>query len=684
MTAFTALNSPEGRARDNERKSRLAAAPNIKPVSISPSVSLKSSPTKSQHSPTAPESPPSNAIGRLADLLSRSPRPHSSAPAPPTAISTQTAAVTEPLAESVPDDGDVEMSNSSSASPTGVRHPSEAPSESVPPASRPPSLSSSSSPASESSSSRSSSASRILQDTKMTAEDELIASQMLDDDERAELDETGLVAQTSESVPQSNAESVAEPENEGAVEPEYADSLLDAYDEVWPDAGKAKPISPTKHVVPGGLGRISIPLYQYPTGNSGVPHIISYLRRFQDEVITIDFLGRLQHYLWTLRLSGEGLGPSLVVLAQDLRLAHTSRRTDFHINTNSNVDLKDGFLTVSEYFRLGSNMARGIMTSDVEALLLSVSYGMVAVDMINHHGEGVPPKRRSVVRSGPSKPLSTSNVLGSLSSRLTRSRAGLSLVPATKPPYAQSSVAWTPEKAVNKFGKHLVKVNKGLPSDFRPEFSAGNMVRDSDDAGEVSEEHSSQVGDEDDEQDTLISAPSTPAPPPRLPPRRSSLKSFQPKTPSPRKKVAIQEPVVSPPTAPRSNGPSSRTRSRSATVEPSAVPSTPSKKATPRKKAVARKTTPRKKASVPSKSPVSRKKAAPPAVVASSASGADGPSSAVVEDSAGSDAVAPEGSVVENPVVPGNEVANVEPAAEAARSSSLLRSLSDYFGFLSG
>ncbi|CAN9348536.1 unnamed protein product [Alternaria alternata] len=537
----------------------------------------------------------------------------------------------------------------------------------------------------------------------MTAEDELIASQMLDDDERAELDETGL----------SNAESVAEPENEGAVEPEYADSLLDAYDEVWPDAGKAKPISPTKHVVPGGLGRI--------------------MRRFQDEVITIDFLGRLQHYLWTLRLSGEGLGPSLVVLAQDLRLAYTSRRTDFHINTNSNVDLEDGFLTVSEYFRLGSNMARGIMTSDVEALLLSVSYGMVAVDMINHHGEGsacgrcqseryykahtqcaivyidsllykggcclnclrssamdscsfrcVPPKRRSVVRSGPSEPLSTSNVLGSPSSRLTRSRAGLSLVPATKPPYAQSSVAWTPEKAVNKFGKHLVKVNKGLPSDFRPEFSAGNMVRDSDDAGEVSEEHSSQVGDEDDEQDTLISAPSTPAPPPRLPPRRSSLKSFQPKTPSPRKKVAIQEPVVSPPTAPRSNGPSSRTRSRSATVEPSAVPSTPSKKATPRKKAVARKTTPRKKASVPSKSPVSRKKAAPPAVVASSASGADGPSSAVVEDSAGSDAVAPEGSVVENPVVPGNEVANVEPAAEAARSSSLLRSLSDYFGFLLG
>ncbi|CAN9186186.1 unnamed protein product [Alternaria alternata] len=363
----------------------------------------------------------------------------------------------------------------------------------------------------------------------MTAEDELIASQMLDDDERAELDETGLVAQTSESVPQSNAKSVAEPKNEGAVEPKYANSLLDAYNEVWPDAGKAKPISPTKHVVPGGLRRISSP-----------------------------------------------------------------------------------------------------------------------------------------------------------SSRLTRSRARLSLVPATKPPYAQSSVTWTPKKAVNKFGKHLVKVNKGLPSNFRPKFSAGNIVRDSNNAGEVSKEHSSQVSDKDDEQDTLISAPSTPAPPPRLPPRRSSLKSFQPKTLSPRKKVAIQEPVVSPPTAPRSNGPSSRTRSRSATVEPSAVPSTPSKKATPRKKAVARKTTPRKKASVPSKSPVSRKKAAPPAVVASSASRANGPSSTVVKDSAGSNAVAPEGSVVKNPVVPGNKVANVEPAAEAARSSSLLRSLSDYFGFLSG
>ncbi|RYO22988.1 hypothetical protein AA0113_g12739 [Alternaria arborescens] len=149
------------------------------------------------------------------------------------------------------------MSNSSSASPTGVRHPSEAPSETVPPASRPLSLSSSSSPASESSSSRSSSASRILQDTETTAEDELIASQMLDDDERAELDKTGSVAQTSESVPQS----IAKSKNKGAVEHEYANSLLDAYDEVWPDAGKAKPISPTKHVVPGGLRRISIPLY---------------------------------------------------------------------------------------------------------------------------------------------------------------------------------------------------------------------------------------------------------------------------------------------------------------------------------------------------------------------------------------------------------------------------------------
>ena len=201
MADFTALNSPKGHARDNERKSRLAAAPNIKLVLISPSVLLKSSPTKSQHSPTAPESPSSNAIGRLADLLSRSPRPYSSASAPPTAISTQTTAVTKPLAESVPNDSDVEMSNSSSASPTNVRHPSEAPLETVPPASRPLSLSSSSSPASKSSSSRSSSASRILQDTEITAEDELIASQMLDDDERAELDETGSATQTSESGP---------------------------------------------------------------------------------------------------------------------------------------------------------------------------------------------------------------------------------------------------------------------------------------------------------------------------------------------------------------------------------------------------------------------------------------------------------------------------------------------------
>ncbi|RYO16511.1 hypothetical protein AA0111_g11377 [Alternaria arborescens] len=40
----------------------------------------------------------------------------------------------------------------------------------------------------------SSRASPIPQDTEMTAEDELIAFQMLDDDKRAELDETGSVA----------------------------------------------------------------------------------------------------------------------------------------------------------------------------------------------------------------------------------------------------------------------------------------------------------------------------------------------------------------------------------------------------------------------------------------------------------------------------------------------------------
>jgi hypothetical protein len=51
---------------------------------------------------------------------------------------------------------------------------------------------------------------------------------MLDDDERAELDETGSVAQTSESIPQS----IAKSKNEGAVEHKYADSLLDAYNEV--------------------------------------------------------------------------------------------------------------------------------------------------------------------------------------------------------------------------------------------------------------------------------------------------------------------------------------------------------------------------------------------------------------------------------------------------------------------
>jgi len=56
----------------------------------------------------------------------------------------------------------------------------------------------------------------------------------------------------------------------------------------------------------------------------------------------------------------------------------------------------------------------------------------------------------------------------------------------------------------------------------------------------------------------------------------------------------------------------------------------------------------------------------------------------LIVNKSSSDAVAPKGSVVENLVVPNNKVANVEPAAKAARSSSLLRLLSNYFSFLSG
>ncbi|KAB2109343.1 hypothetical protein AG0111_0g1373 [Alternaria gaisen] len=710
MAGFTPINSAQDRAHVTERHSHLAAAPNINPAPVSPSGSLKSSPTKSQHSPVASERSSPTAIGRLADLIERSPHPFAAASAQPTAASIPSAADTEQVTESVPDDSDVEMSKPRSASPTDDRSLSEAPSATAQPASSPLSSSSADSLPAAVPSSR---ASSILQDTGMATDDEL-----------GELDETNSPAHASKNALQSASPSETDSENGSAVEPEALGSPFDDAEEIWPDASKAKPISPSKQVVTGGHGRSTIPLYQYPTGNSGVPHIIDFLRRSKNDLITIDFIGRLQHLLWTLRLAGEGLGPSLVVLAQDLKQSHGPNCTAFHINTSTPLDLEDDFLAVGAYFRLHSDMARGIITSDVEALLLSASYGAVTMDLINHHSEGlacgrcqsenhykahtqcsivyvdsllykggcclnclrasamdscsfrrVAPKRRSVARSGLTQPLSGSNILGNPSSRLTRSGAGLSLVPATKPPYAKSSVAWTPEKAVNKFGSHLVKVTKGLPSDFRPEFPVDNTVGDPDDAGEVSDGHSSQVDDEVDEQDALISAPSTPCPPAR----RSSIKTSKQKTPSPRKKVVIREPDVSPTTAPRSDGPSSRTRSRSTTVEPPVLPSTPLKKATPRTKAVARKNTPRKKASGPKKSPVSRKKAPPLAASASSSSRADGLSSVVVESSAGGDAVASEDSVVF-----GDEAVNVEPAAEADASPSLLRSISSFFEYLSG
>ncbi|CAN9357318.1 unnamed protein product [Alternaria alternata] len=106
------------------------------------------------------------------------------------------------------------MANAGSVSPTNVLPQSETPSATASHARSSPSMSAADSFPSAASSSR---ASPIPQDTKMTAKDKLIASQMLDDNKRAELDETSSVAQTSESVPQSVAESKAKPKDSNAV-----------------------------------------------------------------------------------------------------------------------------------------------------------------------------------------------------------------------------------------------------------------------------------------------------------------------------------------------------------------------------------------------------------------------------------------------------------------------------------
>jgi len=85
----------------------------------------------------------------------------------------QARATTEQPAESTPDDGDVEMADAGSVSPTNVLPQSKTPSATASHARLSPSMSAADSLPSAASSSR---ASPILQDTEITAEDELIAS----------------------------------------------------------------------------------------------------------------------------------------------------------------------------------------------------------------------------------------------------------------------------------------------------------------------------------------------------------------------------------------------------------------------------------------------------------------------------------------------------------------------------
>ncbi|KAB2099541.1 hypothetical protein AG0111_0g12233 [Alternaria gaisen] len=134
---------------------------------------------------------------------------------------------------------------------------------------------------------------------------------MATDDELGELDETNS-AHASKNALQSASPSETDSENGSAVEPETLGSPFDDAEEIWPDTSKGQTnLSPPSRLLPA----VMVALLSHSTSTPTV-------RRSKNDLITIDFIGRLQHLLWTLRLAGEGLGPSLVVLAQDLKQSH--------------------------------------------------------------------------------------------------------------------------------------------------------------------------------------------------------------------------------------------------------------------------------------------------------------------------------------------------------------------------
>ncbi|RYO22987.1 hypothetical protein AA0113_g12738 [Alternaria arborescens] len=218
------------------------------------------------------------------------------------------------------------MADAGSVSPTDVLPQSETPSATASHARSSPSMSAADSFPSTASSSR---ASPIPQDTEMTAKDKLIASQMLDDDERAELDETGSVAQTSESVPQSVAESEAEPEDGNAV--------VDK--------------STRPRHVPGPDGDIKTLLWVAPKRES-VMSVLTKIKRLRGAIEDLCYYGLVP-------------GPVLVRCA----LGTFNKTSPSNRILHPPVDVSNDQSTVEEFFSLRNNRNRNIFKPRVAALI---------------------------------------------------------------------------------------------------------------------------------------------------------------------------------------------------------------------------------------------------------------------------------------------------------------------------
>jgi hypothetical protein len=99
----------------------------------------------------------------------------------------------------------------------------------------------------------------------------------------------------------------------------------------------------------------------------------------KSDSITAAWVQSLQHFLYDINVSGALIGPSLAVLA----VRCNAERSDLQVMIDAQMDLRPGYQTVGEYFRLERKSKRRIFDSDIEALILSCSFGSVVRGYVN-------------------------------------------------------------------------------------------------------------------------------------------------------------------------------------------------------------------------------------------------------------------------------------------------------------